>query len=294
MYYPTEFTEYHSPDGQVFRFDQQSRFLISETGLGMPGVKYIEQVGPMQHGKTIYDYRLEPRVVQMVFRENSCGRDAYWDNRANILNYLRPNRQTLDAFALGHLLKILPDGTKRQIDVTIEQGPEFRAREPGKWDEWSIHEAIRFIAPDPTFYDPTQISDQKFHGAAPADYHAWSITYPGTWLSYPTIVLKGPMQDPIITNTTTGEKIDFNSIGYHIAAGRTVTINLQFGYKTITDDLGANLMAYVSTDSDVATFHLAAAPEAAGGVNAFTLTTNGGEDANSYRTISYYKRYIGI
>jgi len=286
-----ELTSYHSPDGQIFRFDSTDRFLISEAGNGMPPIKYIEARGPFQHGKTLYDYRLDARTIQIVFRENACSRSAYWANRANVLNILRPNRQLVDTFALGHLLKVLPDGSQRQIDVIIDAGPDFRAREPGKWDEWSVHESLKFIAPDPTFYDPTQIVNTVYHSSH-ALFHAWTINYTGTWLSYPYIVLLGPLEDPILTNVTTGEKIDLT--GYHIAAGETVTLDLQFGYKQITSSVSGNIMAYVSSDSDIATFHLAADPEAAGGVNSFTLTENGGATNATYRSIQYYTRYIGI
>lgn len=149
-----EFTEYISPDSQTYAFEGGTKFLMSESGLGMPPIKYISQRGPYQHGETIYDYRLDPREIQIVHRSNSCSRIDYWNLRCALINYLRPNRQTLGNFTLGALRKTLEDGSQRQIDVFIQEGPVFEARDLSKWDEWSFTETLRFIAPDPTFYDP--------------------------------------------------------------------------------------------------------------------------------------------
>ncbi len=279
-----DFTEYYAPDGTVFKFDRmKDRFLVSETGFGMPSIKLIEQRSPMQHGKTIFDYRLEPRVIQLIFRENACSRDEYWDNRANILSIIKPSKPVAGWIDLGTLRKIMPDGSSRDIDVIVEQGPEFRAREPGRWEEWLIHEVIRFIAPDPIFYNPAEYVS--------ASASSFSITYAGTWKEYPRISILGPLQDPVLTNTATGEKIDLS--GYHVAAGESIVISLVTGRKTITSSIAGDIISYLSLDSDLTTFHLGCAPECAGGVNPITV---GGSGATGATLISftYYNRYIGI
>lgn len=311
LWQPIEFTEYHSPDGQVLKFDDLYRFLVSDTGYGMPGINYISQQGPYQHGNTIYDYRLQPRVIQLLFRENACSREEYWNKRANVLNILRPNRQVSGEFNLGTLRKILPDTSKRDINVLVEEGPAFAARDPSKWDEWSYQETLRFIAPDPTFYDPDMITtapwqpsssdqlvlpvtfdDSSIVFTAVGGFGAIEVNYVGTWLTYPTIYISGPFQDPIITNYATGEKIDMT--GYHVALGDTVTINLQFGYKTITNIAGTNLIGYVSTDSDLATFHIAPDPESPSGYNNIVFEGSGFVVGETLLRLSYYTRYIAI
>jgi len=71
-----------TPDSQVYTFrDDQRRFTMSTSGEGLPPIEYITQRGPFQHGETVVDYRLRPRVLQMVYREKFCSRDVYWDGR---------------------------------------------------------------------------------------------------------------------------------------------------------------------------------------------------------------------
>jgi hypothetical protein len=302
-----EFTKYFSPDGEEYSFNEDEKFLMSETGLGMPPISYIDQRGPFQHGNTIYDYRLEPRIIQLVHRRNACSRDDYWGNRADLINLVRPNRQSAGQFNLGVLRKILSTGDTRDIDVIISQGPAFEPRNLSGWDEWAFTETLRFIAPYPVFYDPTSasatwtsgvtITELDFPITFPIQFSESllsssgnNIAYNGTWLSYPTIEVTGPIGGFKITNDTTGEFIHLN---YTVPAGDTVTISLEFGNKTVEDVAGNNLIGTVTTDSDLATFHVAPDPEAAGGVNSFSVV-GAGVDANTQVVLTYYTYYIGI
>ncbi len=308
---PIEFTEYYSPDGQILKFNTRTRALISEAGMGMPDIDYIEQRGPLQHGNTIYDYRLQPRLIQIMFRENGCSRQEYWDIRANILNLLRPNRQLACEFGLGTLRKIYPDASRRDIRVMIEQGPEFVARQQNKWDEFSVMETIRFIAPDPTFYNPVPTTVSAVFATGSADLvfpvtflsgnlifggvsglFGMNTTYTGTWMSYPTFILVGPLTDVVITNSTTGEVIDISS--YTMVIGETVTINLEYGNKSINSSINGNLIRYLASASDFATFHIEPAPKAPGGVNSISIVCAGVDENQSSVQMSYYTRYIGI
>ncbi len=302
-----EFDTYETPDGEIYNFHNgANKFLMSFQGLGMPEIEYRRQRGPFQHGETLIDYVLRPRIFQLVHSRSECDRQGYWEARDDLIDHLRPNRQTGTSIQQGIFLKKLPGGTQRAIDVMIEAGPRFRARRLDRWEEFSFQEVIRFIAYDPTFYDPTQktfdfavtevITELAFPIAFPIVFgvslitRAGNLTYNGNWLSYPTIVLTGPMKNPIIENTTTGEKLE---LYYEITAGEVVTITLEYGNKTVTNVAGDNLIGVLSTDSDLATFHLAPDPEAAGGVNAIEIQV-GGTDANSALELQYYERYIGI
>lgn len=308
-----EFDEYITPDGKVYPLNFSSgRFVLSVEGTGMPEIDYITQTGPYQHGMTIYDYRLKPRTIQYIYKYVACDRFGYWDARAELLNYLRPNRQT-SGFTLGKLRKKLPDGTMRDIDVIINNGPRFQARNLDAWEEAVITETLIFIAPDPTFYNPTQqcstwvltASDHLIfpfsftYGGAGSDIQFSSsvisnlvtVTYNGTWLSYPTIEITGPINGLTITNTSTGEFIKLN---YDIGGGEVVTIDLRYGNKTVTNAGGANLIGTVTTDSDLATFHIAPDPEVASGTNILSVVGSGAVIGTTAVKISYYERYIGI
>lgn len=305
----TEFTKFISASGEEYSFDTKDRFLMTESGMGLPPIKYITKKGPFQHGETVVDFRLQPRTIQLQLRQNSCSRADYWTNRSLLLNAIKPNNYSGNSFHSGVLRKIFDDGSIRDLNVCIEAGPIFEARSLDKWDEWGFTETLRFIAHDPVFYNPvrkgiswesiTSSSSQvhwqlpfsfpmQFGETAYGQYH--SIEYEGTWISYPIIVLTGPQNGTIITNISTGETIDLE---YNIAAGRVVTIDLEPGNKTVTNDLGTNLIGVVTSDSDLSTFHIAPDPEVAGGLNEFSIQLSGATAA-SKMDIYYYEKFLGI
>lgn len=307
---PIEFDRLITPDDQVYKFNNQvDQFVISGiSGLGMPPITYRVQKGPFQHGVTPLGFVLDPRVISFIHRRNGNCRDDYWNNRADLLDFLRPNRQPLGVFQTFVLRKILPNGNKRDLNVLIQQGPTFTGKVPGRWDEFSFSEALQFVAHDPVFFDPELFSVTMSLPTTLADDIVFSfdftfiflgsgegatdtITYNGTWQSFPTIIMHGPLTNPVVANLTTQEKIQLETT---IAAGRTVTINLEFGNKTVFDDLGNNLIGDLSTDSDLATFHLAPTPEAPLGVNTMSVAASGMVNGQSQIFLQYFERYIGI
>lgn len=314
MRHISEFTQLITPDGTTFNFDAQDKFLISETGYGMPPINYITQKGPYQHGETVIDYRLQPRTIQLVHRHNACSRTDFYNNRATLLNMLRPNRQTSGTLTPSTLRKILPDGSRRDLKVVISQGPEFVASQQGQWDEWSFMETLRFTAYDPIFYEPTQQSTTLTVGTPinlwefPLEFpspmgrnfvfgnpstagHYTTIAYTGTWLTYPGFVLTGPMDGPTIKNYSTGETI---ALLYNLSNGETLTINLDYGVKSVTSDIAGNVLWCVKDASDFSTFHLAPTPEASGGNNVILVDAGNWKTGVSSIAISYYRRYIGL
>jgi hypothetical protein len=302
--------------------DRRGSFLRSFTGWGMPPIRYITQRGPFQHGQTALDYRLEPRVIQYLHRKTGHCRNDYWDNRSLLINAIRPNRQEANSFEPGRLRKILPGGSIRDLYVFLEMGPAFSPRSNDAWDEYAIEETIRFIAYNPIAFNPDLSSASwgldsfenlifyespdwenrlVFEGDNLDSGGIWfgedsigetlNVTYNGTWLAYPTIIIAGPLESPRIFNNTTDEKIQLD---YDVDSGETVTINLEYGQKTVVNNSGTNLIGTISTDSDVSTFHIAADPEAAGGVNNLAVFGGGANDTDTSVEVRYYERYIGI
>lgn len=117
-----------------------------------------------------------------------------------------------------------------------------------------------------------------------------TITYTGSFRAFPVITILGPITDPVLTNVSTGEDLDFT--GITIAGGDSYTIDCRFGYKTVKNAAGTNKIADLSSGSDLATFHLGADPEVSDGANAFTLTGTG-TDSNTQVTVAYYERFVG-
>jgi hypothetical protein len=111
-------------------------------------------------------------------------------------------------------------------------------------------------------------------------------------LTYPhKIRITGPITSPVITNETTNEKLDFgvNSIG----AGVSWDIDLRYGVKSIIQAAsGVNKIQFLTEDSDLATWHIAADPEVIGGANSIRVTGTA-VTASTRVEISYLERYIG-
>lgn len=302
----TEFDTYITPDGEEFNLnDWNGTWLLNADGYGMPPIDYKTSHGPFQHGETPIDFFLKPRVIQFQWRIQECGRVKYWELRNHTLDMLRPNRQVINSFETGVLRKTLSDGTIRDLNVLVQDGPSFPFSNKD-WDEWGSINTLRFIAFDPVFLDPAIVElsvvlSALTHLVFPITFpiifgsntidNTQAVTYPGTWLTYPVIVVTGPLSGLIVENQTTNERLEMS---YSIPAGRVVTIDLSYGAKTVEDDLGANLIGTLSIDSDLATWHIAPDPEAPGGVNTIRVSGSSATHGQTEIDINYYTRYIGI
>lgn len=300
-----EFNQYITPDGQVYNFDTSTKFVMTETGTGMPPIDYITQKGAFQHGETLLDYRLKPRIIQMLVRRNGTSRQEYWNNRADMLNFFRPNRWLPGVNSQGILRKTLPDGTHRDLNVIIQQGPEFVARNLDTWDEWAISETLRFIAYDPIYHSdvvnsviwsPAGISNLVFPITFPITFDAIfvsetkTINYVGTWNCFPTVIVTGPGAGFRLVNNATGKVLAMN---YNQAAGEVITFDLSFGKKTVKNGSGVNLVGALTADCDLTTFAIACSPEASGGVNNLNARLNAA-NSSSRIEVRWISSYIGI
>lgn len=293
---------YIRPDGVRYTLHAPPwRVVLSEEGFGTPPLEYVTDRAPFQNGDNVRAVFLAPRPIQLVVAHNFMNRGEYWDGRAALLDAFQPRNGVVGPTP-GKLLYYLPGKQRRQLDVLLDSGPGFTPS-PGGWREWSFTEAIRFTAHDPAWYDPTPSISTLIFGVAqsqlvfpitfPISFSDTSdtseVTYTGSWPDYPSITVYGPVTGFSIENLTTGDKIQLNGV---IAAGEIVTINLR-GIKTITSSSGANVMSQLTADSDLGTFSLMPAPDAPGGVNQIRVTGSG-TDAQSFVSLSWYKRYFGI
>jgi phage-related protein len=117
-----------------------------------------------------------------------------------------------------------------------------------------------------------------------------SATYAGSFLSYPIIRITGPITDCIITNTSTGEILDFT--GLTIAAGDYREIDCSFEHKTVVDSSGVNKLSDLVEGSDLATFHIADDLEVLSGVNSISVSGSAVTLATRI-DITYFTRFIG-
>lgn len=114
----------------------------------------------------------------------------------------------------------------------------------------------------------------------------FSIDYQGNAPEYPVIEVRGRVTNLVLTNVTTGEKLDFT--GTDIAANTTRIIDCRYGYKTIKNGQGTNKISELVSSSHLATFHLK--PNT---INNFSFTgTNTSGDTAIYMT--YRNRYLSL
>ena len=100
-----------------------------------------------------------------------------------------------------------------------------------------------------------------------------TIVNSGDVAAYPVISLQGPINNPVITNATTGQTIDLT--GGTINDGVTWTVDLRDGNKQIYDQSGNNVMGSVSAlPIGMADFAIAPHPVAAGGTNTIEVSNS--------------------
>lgn len=301
-----EFAEYITADGKTYNFDNRfDRFLLTSVGEGMPPIEFITQRGPFQQSETVLDYRLQPRIIQYLHRRKYCNRYDYYDTRADMLNYLRPNRHNFGEIVGGTLRRRLPNGSIRDIKVFLSEGLQFNDDPEAITD--NITEVLRFIAHDPIFYDPTlktvtgtadlTNTELVFDADFPIQFGETLYTgtidvpYAGTWYAYPIITITGPCRGFYIKNTDTNQTIMLNK---QIRVGETVTITLDEGNKTVISSVDGNVIGAIDLTTDLTTFYLGCDPEVANGLNHLQVAAAGSIDAITSISIQYYERYIGF
>lgn len=271
-------------------------------GIGGAPVRRLTQRGPLQHGQTDIGFRLDPRTITLgiaLTAETTAAADGYRDALQRVLGpgVGRP----------CYLRCVRDDGAERQIECYAVGMVDAPARKPERLGGMQ-RVAVQLIAHDPAWYDPAP--QQAAAGLASVSSGMvvplevpWlmesgsgadgrvQVSYLGTWDEYPLITLVGPIEDALIVNETTGETLSF--AGYDIAAGDSITIDLRYGYKTVTEDDGTNRIDKLTSDSDLATWRLASVLETGDGVNVLRLS-GAGLTAASTVTLVYHTRFISL
>jgi hypothetical protein len=252
---------------------------LEEDGIGLPDVRRLVERGPAQHGDTDIGYRLEPRIINLVLLTDGDGDiSAYRTALRELAQMLRPSPVPL---YLRYTMP--PDGAVREIAVAYIGGMTLASSDRSVTAQ---RVGVQLRAADPTFFDPDGINVAYTISAGTGAWNIpWEIDWnigsatvdstqavqtPGDWESYPIIIVQGPINNLRIRNLTTGD--DLNFAGYNIALGGTLTIDTRYGVKSVIDETGASQIDKLSESSDLATFRIAADPEAPNGVNNIRVT----------------------
>lgn len=274
--------------------------VIELTNLGASAANRITERSPAQDGDTDIDRRLEPRMIQMVLLA------------------------TPDTTYIYETIRALINRLFRATSVKIILGIEFDNGEVYHIDTQSVGDielpfnllstvyvraGVRLRAANPTFYDPIGVSITfaisgggtsftvpsfvpTFFGINSLDLSI-PIAYTGTYKDYPVIQVYGPITDPVITNTSTGLKLDFT--GFTVASGDVWTIDLRYGRKQVyRNAVPSDTQLYkLTNDSDIAQWAIEPDPIVVGGINVIRVTGTG-LSALSQVYVQYYRRFDGI
>lgn len=285
--------------GNTYQLDDVDNYLwLGQQGFGMAPVSRKTVRGPQQDGESDVGFVLDPRVLAIDLAAFGSSYEDYYSKRDALLRRFVPQEDPIKVRVT------LPDESKRQIDCHYIGELDYPSRDKLGWAQRT---AVALRATDPTFYDPA--TKTRVFRVAESDGLVFPITfsihfvssiisegdtigYGGSWRSYPTIILRGPLENPIVNNLTTGHKLE---LVHNIASGETVTIELTPGNKSVEDQDGNNLIGTLSADSDLADFHLAAPQDGSSSRdNVIQISAGGAIAGTSEIEMRWLERYVGI
>jgi len=273
--------------------------MISLTGIGLPPCTLREVQAPFQHGSTYKGFKLNNRLLQLVVHARGCSRKEFWELRRELINKLNPLagpltfRLSLDTGEVFDLRNVVYEGTfNAPMDTTgrpTVQNIGFRllAHDP-IWLGSLRH--FETLTPTP---GEELIFPIKFPIMFDADYYLnedVEIFLNGDWNVFPDVTLIGELINPTMENRTTGEKI---KLFYTIARDEVVTISLEPGNKSCTNNFGDNLIPYLSLDSSFGTFHMSPHPISENGKNEISFYGEA-HIPGGYFHFSWRDRYSGV
>ena len=266
-------------------------FLRDHEGTGMQPRHDITQRGPMEHGESYLDYRLDPRDIDLLLMLTGSVSERA-TKRRTLMGLFHPD--------YASTLRFLADNGTRDIDVqfkgdgtvpTNERQPaleivrlKFIARKPF-YDPSGVTVPFAQISGGGAFLVPTAVPT-TFGGSSLNQTQVIDTTGdPTFWRAEPIITITGPITDPIITNQLTGDKLDFT--GTTLAGGTTYTIDTRYNKKTVVDQLGANQISKLAAGSSIASFDLRR------GANSI-LVVGTGTTAATLIVFSYNGQHVAI
>lgn len=277
--------------------------LVSAGGIGGAPVRRLSERSPLQDGDLDIGRRLDARLINLVLFFAAADRAAADEYRDRLLHWIKPRTGPLA------LRCVRDDGSERRIDCYAVGVVDAPADQESRW--WSAQKiAVQLRAPDPIWYDP-QPATWALLGGVGTGASGWGVPllvpwvqsqqsfisttqalhYGGSWDDYPVITVFGPASDVTITNISTGDVLDLPTLA--LAEGQWIEIDLRYGRKTVTSHAG-NAIGLLSSDSDLATWHLAADPDAPGGENLIRFEVAAAASNKTGVQFAYYRRYFGL
>lgn len=277
--------------------------IINIQGIGVSNIiRRLKDRGPKQVGFTNLGHRIDARIITLsmiVTGEDKAEVDEYRDLLTTIFS---PWDSDDDAIELRFTRD---DGEVRSVLCHTIGGPDYPFDPIGDRMGASQKAVVQVECVDPLFYDPTNITSFfnlsgggwlipriiPWQSTGSGFNNTLTVTYEGSYKTFPIITISGPITNARIENLTTGESLDFT--GHTIADGDTYTIDLTQEIKTVTDQNGVNKIEHLTQDSDLVSWHLQPSPKSVDGVN--NLQGSGtGVGSNTGMRLSYFNRYLSL
>lgn len=301
--------------GATYDLNNSQERLIAYDGLGLSNTRRLSQRAPTQDGDSDLGRRVDARFVSLFWQSRYPDLITYYAGREKFEELFRARDN--DPI---QLIFDFADGSTRALDVNLEGSFDFPSNDRRRTVQKF---GVTLKASDYRLYDPT-INTVEFFllssgGGLPipftipipigrgAETTTQVIYYAnGSRLAskeYPLITVYGPIVNPIIENLTTNEKIDLSADGgLVLTSGQFITIDLNGGErrdsKPIRDQDGNSVQNYLTTDSQLLTWHLSFNGEKltdgtySDGNNEIRVSGSN-VNLNSRATLAYYNRYEG-
>jgi hypothetical protein len=274
-------------DGNTYNLysGQNPADLIALDGAGMATVRRITQRTPLQQGVTDRGFRLEPRRMTLALYINQPDELMADQMRDKLAYIFSPTISPLK------LLATRLDNTQRQIDCYVDGTLDFPQSERLGPSQKVI---VPLLCPDPTWYNPTQVSSTASLSTLPTSTATFS-TSGVTADDWPVFEVTGPVTNFKITHWPVGDSIDFT--GTTIPAGETWVIDLRPKTVYRQSDNANRLYAVVTSSiryfGTMRMLNQKVAASYGYTYNYFALTGSSTTGASSFVT-KYYKRYLAL
>lgn len=255
------------------------------SGIGLPTISRDLQRLANIDGGIDYGYKLEPREINLNLYYNVVSAAAADARRDAIYKIFRPFRDPLK-------LKVTrDDSTIRQIDVHTIGMVDLPMSERVGYDQAF---SVRLLAPDPIWYNPTQVITTITPSASPWTFN---VTYNGLWEEYPVIEVYGAVTGWLLqfTLSSASGTETFALPSVNVPAGDVFTFDLRPGYKTFKNAAGVSQLGSVFPSAVAAMNKVALWPDP---IKVSGLNPIFGQyitkDANHKVKVYHYNRYGGL
>lgn len=267
--------------------------VVEFDGFGAPPIRRLTQRGPLQNGDTDVGFRLDARTMRIAVLARASTPAGFHADRETLLGMLRPGNDALK-------LRWTFAGKQRQIDCHLADGLSLAS---GQMIANNFRDVFVLRASDPTWYDPAGgsvtfalsaggtgmpiplIVPITFGASTLSAFEAITLSGANAWDTFPIIYVTGPVTNLILTNTATGDVLDFT--GSSVGGGVTYTIDLRYGYKTVIDSSSVNRISQLTAASNIATWRLVP------GSNSISVAGTSATSATAI-VVQYNQRYIGV